>query len=525
MCAVSDTLYFRVLETSSHEADPGTNLPEGWRLDRISSRKERQAFYDTFENQAYQKELLVVRKNGHIEVCSLETGKLIAEASLPGTPSFFFPASLPAGEARKMLLECSNIRAFMRSCSIDVMISSWRVLDDNQKTVAILNSESLYPTDVKSPDAVARFHSITPLKGYHRELARILRALPEPVDAYRINGFRERYLHIIESCGYIVGGYSAKVRLQLDPEATIHENVRRLLQFTTSVMQANEQGIRKNIDTEFLHDYRVALRRSRSILRQLTGVFDPHRTAWALAGLRELGKKTNRLRDNNVCLLEKERYLDMVPPSLKPSLARFFDDLSNERRVLQRQFCNHLSSSEYRKFMTEWDAFINEEELPDQERAPNSAISTKIVAAKAIRKAWKKVIAHGRRIGTKAADKELHELRIDCKRLRYLLEFFSSLFPQKASGRLVNYLKELQDNLGEFVDISVQLDFLLGRIESIHATKDGILLAAAIGSLTASLFRELELAREKFGETFSKFDDEPARELFDELLTGLKQIE
>ncbi len=522
MNALPDTLYFRVLESCSPEPAPGTNLPEGWRLDRISSRKERQTFYDTFENHAYQKGLLVVRKKGHIEVCRLDTGKCLAETAFPGTPHSFFPASLPEGKAREMLMDCSSIRAFMRQSSIDVMISSWRVLDDNQKTVAILNSESLHPADLNNSDAFARFHAITPLKGYHRELARILQALPEPVDAYRINGFRERYMHIIESGGNVVGGYSAKIRLQLDPEATIHESVRRLLQFATSVMQANEQGIRKDIDTEFLHDYRVALRRSRSILRQLMGIFDPHRTAWALAGLRELGKKTNQLRDNDVCLMRKERYLQMLPPALRPALTIFFDDLSNERRVLQRQFCNHLSSIEYRKFMTEWEAFITEEPLPDQELAPNSALSTKSVAAKAIRKAWKKVIVHGRRVGAEAADGDLHELRIDCKRLRYLLEFFVSLFPPKASGRLLAHLKELQENLGEFVDISVQLDFLLGRLESINATRDGIRLAAAIGSLTSSLYREMEMARNTFGETFSRFDDEQTRDQFDELSTSLE---
>jgi CHAD domain-containing protein len=522
MSALPDTLYFRVIERSSPELPPGTNLPDGWRLDLISSRKERHAFYDTFENQAYQKGLLVVRKKGHIEVCSLDTGKPLADTAFSGTPASFFPDALPEGKAREMLFECSDIRAFIRCCSIDVMISSWRVLDDNQKTVAILNSESLHNVDAKNAGDFARFHSITPLKGYHRELARILQALPEPVDAYRIAGFRERYLHIIESCGFVAGGYSAKIRLQLDPEATIHENVRRLLQFATTVMKANEQGIRKEIDTEFLHDYRVALRRSRSILRQLVGVFDPHRTAWALAALRDLGKKTNRLRDNDVCLLEKEPYLGMLPPALKPALIRFFDDLSIERRVLHRQFCMHLSGTEYRKFMTDWEAFITEEALPDQELAPNSALPTKTVAAKAIRKAWKKVIAHGRRAGTKAADSELHELRIYCKRLRYLLEFFSSLFPPKAAHLPIARLKTLQENLGKFVDISVQLEYLLGRLESIDATKEGIGLAAAIGGLTSALYRELELARDTFSDTFSIFDDENTREQFDELLTSLK---
>ncbi|MFC1662475.1 CHAD domain-containing protein, partial [Gemmatimonadota bacterium] len=40
-------------------------------------------------------------------------------------------------------------------------------------------------------------------------------------------------------------------------------------------MRANEVGMLKNLDSEFLHDFRVAVRRTRSGLTQLKGVFPP----------------------------------------------------------------------------------------------------------------------------------------------------------------------------------------------------------------------------------------------------------
>ena len=518
-----ESLYFRVIEAEPADMAPGSGLPDGWALVMISSRKERQIIYDTFEDHAYHKGLTVVRKKGGLEVSRLETGEIVANAPLAGAPSRFFPDDLPPGNARAALERCSYIRAFIRICSVDLSIASWKILDDNQKTVAILTSEAFRHSDGKNPEAIARFYSVTPFRGYHRELARILRALPEPVDAYRVTGYRERHLMIIESAGYTIGGYSPKLMLQLDPDATIHESLRRFLQFTSTVMRQNEPGIRKELDTEFLHDYRVALRKSRSMLRQLKGVFDPHRTAWALSGLRDLGKRTNQLRDCDVYLLRKDEYPLLLPPSLRPPLARFFDTLETERRLLQRQFRMYLSSAEYRAFMAALQGFVEDDELPDQELAPNSALSTRAVAVSAVRKTWKKVISLGRRIGPDAHDSELHELRIACKKLRYILEFFSSLFPAKTAGRLVGHLKELQENLGEFVDISVQTTFLLTRLESMPTdSRDPIDLSAAIGGLVAALYRKQECARDQFGETFARFDDEQTRDLFEELLNSLQ---
>ena len=55
----------------------------------------------------------------------------------------------------------------------------------------------------------------------------------------------------------------------------------------------------------------------------------------------------------------------------------------------------------------------------------------------------------------------LHALRIDCKKLRYLLEFFSGILGKQATARLIVGMKQLQDNLGTFNDLSVQQEKLV----------------------------------------------------------------
>ena len=41
------------------------------------------------------------------------------------------------------------------------------------------------------------------------------------------------------------------------------------------ILLANEPGLRANLDTEFLHDFRVAVRRTRALLGQIKQVFPP----------------------------------------------------------------------------------------------------------------------------------------------------------------------------------------------------------------------------------------------------------
>jgi CHAD domain-containing protein len=152
---------------------------------------------------------------------------------------------------------------------------------------------------------------------------------------------------------------------------------------------------------------------------------------------------------------------------------------------------------------------------------PNASLSTRDMALDTIKKAWKKVIRHGRQVSHETTDRELHALRIDCKKLRYLLEFFSSIFPQKSVAPVIKQLKELQENLGDFVDFSVQLHFLHERLTAIPNGKEENLLAASMGGLMATLFQKQEEARRTFHKTFSAFDDKKTSQLFHDLLTSI----
>jgi len=119
------------------------------------------------------------------------------------------------------------------------------------------------------------------------------------------------------------------------------------------------------------------------------------------------------------------------------------------------------------------------------------------------------MVARGRKLDARRAIDALHRLRIDGKKLRYLLEFFRAVFPAETVDPAIASLKRLQDNLGEFNDLQVQqatLPLLAKRLE-----KSGKVPATTfllLGSLLERLARRERVVRRDFRGEFKHFASE-----------------
>jgi CHAD domain-containing protein len=512
--------FFRISHADRQELQPENILPDGWKLRDIHSRLEHEDFYDTFEWQALDKGYVVVRKRNALFLLDSRSGLAIASMMSTVRRSSFFSSELPAGKVREILASCSDIRAFIKLCSFNIDFRSSHVLDEKGNSTGILTAESFFLPGHHGNEPVNHIIAFQPFRGCGKALEQFQESCSalgeqvEPID------FRCLFLDLMGLTGLNPGGYSSKLHLQLDPDASIFQSAREVLLFTRSVMRQNEPGIRKNIDTEFLHDYRVAVRRTRSILKQLKGVFEPRERGRYLDAFRDIGKLTGPLRDCDVYLLKKSQYISYLPPSLQDSLRDFFDEMSSDRSKYQKKLSKYLVSEEYKSFLMGWDRFISCPETADQDKVPQASLSTISVALKSIKKAWKKVIRNGRHVGIETSDIELHALRINCKKLRYLLEFFSSLFPHSIIHPVIGHLKVLQDNLGNFIDYSFQLGYLQTYLDSVSVCRKNKLGPAAIGGLMAILYQQQEKVRGDFHSTFRDFDNHETEQLFLHLLAS-----
>ncbi|MBD3410963.1 MAG: CHAD domain-containing protein, partial [Ignavibacteriales bacterium] len=316
-----------------------------------------------------------------------------------------------------------------------------------------------------------------------------------------------------KAAGLEPGGYDSKVRLRLRPDDPARVSVVAILRRLAEHARANEEGTVADLDPEFLHDYRVSLRRTRAALSQLKTVFRPEEIDRFRSGFKNLGDLTNPARDLDVFLLERDAYRRRLPERLAPGLARLFDRSEKERAAAKRKIARRLRSAAHRRFFDSWLLFL---ERPFPEDAPEDArLPTVGYASRKIRRRYRNALKIGEAMIAEGPGPAMHRLRLECKKLRYLLEFFRSLYPKKNIGALVARLKALQDALGVYNDFLVQEERMSELLADVR--DDDAETAAAIGAMLAAAHQRQAGAVRDYEREFARFAAKKTRAGFDDL--------
>jgi CHAD domain-containing protein len=212
--------------------------------------------------------------------------------------------------------------------------------------------------------------------------------------------------------------YDTKLRLQLDPSRRADEATKQILHVLLSVVRRNEAGIIDDIDTEFLHDFRVAIRRTRAALSQIKGVFPAPVTQRFKTHFAWVGSMTNRVRDLDVYLLKEESYKAKLPESQRDAIGPLFAMLRQERARAHAALVRQLHTRKYQDIMERWEAFLAApcDAVPDA--APSAARPILKLARKRLQKKGRAVVNLGMSLHGSREDKEMHALRIECKKHR-----------------------------------------------------------------------------------------------------------
>ena len=251
----------------------------------------------------------------------------------------------------------------------------------------------------------------------------------------------------------------AKVAFHFAPEQRADVAVSEILMAYLQKMEANEKGATKGMFPECLHDFRVAIRSSRSILTQTKGVFAERPHARFKSALNRLARTTSVLRDLDVLLLRLDMLVTELPPGIQKDLAPFHRYLQKRKRVEQRQLKETLQSEHILRFKGDYTRFLSKTAL-GQNRPAGGRRPISRVAGKAIRKAYHAVRDHEDTTTANSPIERLHDLRKLYKKLRYSLEAFQSLYPRDKIRPFIKDLKRLQDTLGALVDLDVQRQLL-----------------------------------------------------------------
>jgi CHAD domain-containing protein len=420
---------------------------------------------------------------------------------------------LPEGPFRDALRPVIDVRAVMPLVTIVSSMIRQNVVNEDEKTVSHINTEKIHVSRNAYDKKTMMLIEVAPVRGYTVEFNDIIEKLEE-TGLEREEG--NIFSIALAAVGAKAGVYSSKPVFTLEPDMSSQEALRIIFRALLRIMNENEDGVAKDIDTEFLHDFRVAVRRTRSALTLTKGVFPAKTIDGFKTDFRALGWKSNELRDLDIYLQRRERYTEMLPPALRPGLGLLFNMITRERKEALRVFTEELNSDSYRRLISSWEEFLHAPEENGDDAEP-----VIVLAKSRIRKRYKKAVKLGKGIDESSSDRDLHTLRIECKKLRYYLEFFESLFPATEIKEVIAHLKRLQDNLGDYNDMHVQQERLKGYIPGMDPAadegRDGI---AAAGGLISELYLKQREIRSEFHERFGEFSGSEMKSLFDNLFSG-----
>ncbi len=283
--------------------------------------------------------------------------------------------------------------------------------------------------------------------------------------------------------------------VQLDPESLPGAAVKQALLPLFNAMRNNEQAVRSGTDPDGLHDFRVASRRSRVVLSRAKKVLADPGVKPCRRDLRWLAKTTNRSRDLDVGLESLATYRSTLSRRDADELMPFERHLHERRRRGHDKVCNAIDSERYARFTTEYGTLLT---TPTIEQTGRGAIID--FASGWIWAAYRRVLRRGRACGPIPSVKELHKLRLACKRLRYLMEVYESLYAGEKIAELIETLQEFQTLLGDLHDADVQRREMEEFMRTTTAPANPV-LNAFVGDLAD----RIGAIRTEFGQRFDAF--------------------
>ena len=458
-----------------------------WGVELHQQESKVLVFWDTFEWGVWFAGHLLYSCGDVYYLCTRErgwAGAVLCEEEAGGRRRFWGEFETPA--MRAQLEGLLGLRGLAAVVEGTFSLRQDELRNDVGKIVCRLEW-TFVSAGKRGGEEVLRSCRVVPLLGYEAEAVRVVEYLTQRGARTSGDGPVEV---LLRHSGQAPQQYTLRPAFGLKRETPAREAVRRIALSILDIATRNVPGIMADLDTEFLHDYRICLRKIRSVLSLVKDVYPAEETQRLRKILGDLARQTNRLRDLDVYLLARDEYLGLLPPGLRPALEGMFEDFSAERAREVRRVISKLRAPTWRHLVMELEEYFHEE--TPHEPSPNADLPVGPLAFRCIYKRYRKICEIAAGIGAETPDEAVHQLRIECKKLRYLTEFFTELIPQSEGAVLLRLLRRLQGRLGEFNDASVQQKSLLHRWDQ---KKSGVQVALGVGGLVSILYHRQQQTR------------------------------
>lgn len=490
-------------------------LQKKHRLHEMNRECGEEHYYDTFDWRLYRKKLLFSISNNRLQLRKFNGTSLYSATGRKRNKLFCWDIDDP--RMAQLLRKYIDMRALCPTFVCQYDNRFFKVLNRDRKTVAWVNvtrNTARYGTaELKLPECLG----VTSVRGYEKSYEKLVESLAGQGLRLMSNGS-----DLVDQAYAITGrqplDYGAKFHVGLDHGVQIGTAFSKICLDLVGAMETNYGGVCNDIDSEFLHDFRIAVRRTRSLMSLMRKVMPPDQLQRFETEFKWLGSVTGPVRDIDVYLLKKDAYQELLPLSLRGGLTLFFEQLVAQRADELALLKKNLRSERYSDLLENWRIFLTD---PQSELfkgvRKKSCLS---LVNKIIGKRFNRFITDGDLISDQTDDGQLHKLRIKGKKFRYLLEFFRSFYADREVELFLKHMKNVQDNLGDFNDLSVQINMLNEKLGQLKGrNKQTIQLAAALGSLITRLKHQHGQVRGQFNRTYKAFSTEENRSLMRTLTT------
>jgi CHAD domain-containing protein len=419
-----------------------------------------------------------------------------------------FAWDLPDGPLQRALGAAIGVRRLFPQADVEEQGSLLEILDDRSKIVA----------RVRIGSGRARLAS-------PRGARNDWRPLPTMITLTGLRGYEDAYhrlVPLIESRPGVVscpeGLHGVTLRevgaperrdagsplVNLAPTVRASVGARQIHLALLGIVVSNEAGLRANLDTEFLHDVRVAVRRTRALLGQIKRVFPPAIVEHFSTEFSWFGHLTGPPRDMDVLVLSLREPRQGIAAGDMDALETLSALLKHEQEQEHQRLVETLDSERYQRLILEWKAFL-EQPAPSELEAGNAGRRLSDVVASRAWRLSRRIADSADAIDERTGAERLHEVRIDAKKLRYLIDVTPAFYDPADLERILGALKRLQRVLGDFNDAQVQQKRLLDYGRSLSATAGAASALLALGRLAEDSRQRGERLRGKVFDGLARF--------------------
>ncbi len=250
---------------------------------------------------------------------------------------------------------------------------------------------------------------------------------------------------------------------------------------------------------EYLHQIRVSIRKIRALCSLLKKYFKDNKAQDCKSSFSLIAKYTNEARDIDVYLIKLQEYKNILPKKRAKDIDVIIHYLKDQKDTEYNKLSTFFKSERYVYTILKYKSAFKSNSI--LRSAKTNAQET---AKENLIKIHNKIVTNGLKLDINSSNSEFHRLRIEFKKLRYLIELFESFYSQFQYQSIVDKLKKIQDILGSFNDYDIQKKKLKSFIETLHLNKDQ---RDTLGLLIEHFEDEQEKLKRKFHKKFKNFCD------------------